>query len=77
MEGVVLDCLAKRPENRPQSAADLERRLASLDVEPWTPSQAHEWWATARKAVEPSAAAAADADTSAVTRAVSSAPTNG
>lgn len=67
MDRLVLDCLAKKPESRPQSAADLERRLASLDVEPWTSSQAHEWWAKARTAVEASAAAA---DTSAVTRAV-------
>ena len=77
MDQVVLDCLAKKPEDRPQSAAELERRLASLDVEPWTPSQAHEWWATVRKAVETSAAVAAAADTSAVTRAVSGVSTNG
>ena len=37
MDRLVLDCLAKKPENRPASAAELERRLASIDVEPWTP----------------------------------------
>jgi eukaryotic-like serine/threonine-protein kinase len=77
MDRLVLDCLAKKPEDRPQSAADLARRLAALDVEPWTESQAREWWALARTVVGPLAAATEAIDTGAVTRAVSSAETNG
>ena len=36
LDQLVLDCLAKKPEDRPRSAAELERRLAAVDVEPWT-----------------------------------------
>jgi serine/threonine-protein kinase len=44
LERVVLSCLAKRPEERPQSAADLDSQLAALDVEPWTQADARRWW---------------------------------
>jgi eukaryotic-like serine/threonine-protein kinase len=45
LEQLVLSCLAKRPEERPQSAAELGRRLAAVDVEAWTEDQAQQWWA--------------------------------
>ena len=48
LEQLVLSCLAKQPEDRPGSAADLERRLAAVDVEPWTDAQARQWWAATR-----------------------------
>ena len=45
LEHVVLSCLAKRPEDRPQSAAELDRQLAVIDVDPWTDVHARQWWA--------------------------------
>jgi serine/threonine-protein kinase len=44
LERVVLSCLAKRPEDRPQSAGELDRQLAAVDVEPWTAADARRWW---------------------------------
>ena len=48
LEQLVLSCLAKKPEDRPQTAAELDRRLAVADVEPWTDVHAQQWWAAAQ-----------------------------
>jgi serine/threonine-protein kinase len=48
LERLVLACLARRPEERPQSAADLNRALAALSIEPWGQEQAIQWWHTNR-----------------------------
>jgi serine/threonine-protein kinase len=48
LEQLVLACLAKRREDRPQSALELSRSLAALDLEPWSQAQAEEWWAAHR-----------------------------
>jgi eukaryotic-like serine/threonine-protein kinase len=45
LEELILSCLAKTPEDRPQRAAVLDQRLASVDVSPWTEVQAQQWWA--------------------------------
>jgi serine/threonine-protein kinase len=45
LDRVILSCLAKLPEERPQSAAELSRRLSSAVPAPgWTEEQAHRWW---------------------------------
>lgn len=46
LDRVVLACLAKRPEDRPRSAAELARALVGSGLEPWTQTQAMEWWWT-------------------------------
>ncbi|MFO0550215.1 MAG: serine/threonine-protein kinase [Polyangiaceae bacterium] len=46
LDDLVLACLAKDPAHRPATAADLERALASLSVEPtWGETEAWAWWA--------------------------------
>jgi serine/threonine protein kinase len=45
LETVVLSCLAKRPEDRPQSSDVLHDRLvACVDVSPWTRDDSKTWW---------------------------------
>ncbi len=49
LEQLVLACVAKRPEERPQSAAELARALAAVEVDAWTEEHAARWW-SAREA---------------------------
>jgi eukaryotic-like serine/threonine-protein kinase len=45
LENLVLRCLAKRPELRPQSAGELSGLLAAItEVPEWTKENAHAWW---------------------------------
>lgn len=45
LDDCVLDCLAKDPKNRPDTAKALGRRLRALRVaKQWTPERANEWW---------------------------------
>jgi eukaryotic-like serine/threonine-protein kinase len=44
LEKVVLACLAKKPEQRPASAAELRRQLEACVVAPWSSEDAHVWW---------------------------------
>ncbi len=45
LAALILSCLEKDPERRPQSARDLLKRLDECpDVPPWTDDQARAWW---------------------------------
>jgi eukaryotic-like serine/threonine-protein kinase len=50
LDRVVLACLAKDPGDRPGSAAELDRLLGEIDVEPWTEEKAERWWGLHRPA---------------------------
>ena len=62
LERVVLACIARRSEDRPQSATELARALAAVPVTPWTEEQAREWWRFNRPSAQP-AINPADAET--------------
>jgi eukaryotic-like serine/threonine-protein kinase len=44
LEDIVMACLEKNPTLRPQSAAELARRLRDLGLDGWTAKRAEEWW---------------------------------
>jgi eukaryotic-like serine/threonine-protein kinase len=44
LDRVVLSCLAKKPADRPQTAAELDRELAEIETEPWSQEEANRWW---------------------------------
>jgi len=46
LERLILNCLAKKPEDRPQTAQELNSLLAACDVPEWTREDAFEWWQT-------------------------------
>ena len=46
LEDLLMDCLAKEPRDRPDSAREVERRLWALYLpDIWTPDKAERWWA--------------------------------
>jgi serine/threonine-protein kinase len=45
LDALVLSCLAKAPADRPQTARELSRRLAAIDLQDaWTDELARSWW---------------------------------
>ena len=52
LESIILACLEKRPEDRPQTAKELARRLAAVEgADRWTEERSREWWETHRPTV--------------------------
>ena len=47
LDEVVLQCLAKSPDDRPRSAEELASRLAEVSLEtPWLAEDAERWWSS-------------------------------
>lgn len=46
LELLVMQCLQKKREDRPESAIEIALRLEALPIEPWSQRQAADWWAT-------------------------------
>jgi serine/threonine-protein kinase len=54
LEAVVMQCLAKKPDERPQSAAEIRERLAACRSIPrWRQADAREWWKEHGEALVP------------------------
>ena len=63
LERILLDCLAKEPDERPESARALDARLAALVLQdPWTRELAERWWNRNGAAVIPVKPPAGDAE---------------
>jgi serine/threonine-protein kinase len=44
LDAVVLACLAKKPEDRPQTARQLAQSLDAIDGMTWGEEEAGRWW---------------------------------
>ncbi len=54
LEQIIMSCLEKKPEKRPQTALELAERLAACEIrEPWTQENARHWWTLNKPAEEP------------------------
>jgi serine/threonine-protein kinase len=52
LDALVLECLDKNPERRPQTTAELRRRLESCNIAPWTAEHARAWWSQHQSELE-------------------------
>jgi serine/threonine-protein kinase len=60
LDRLVLSCLAKNPDERPQSAKELSYQLAQIEVSSvWTQARAREWWNRHQPNASPSAVVSA------------------
>ncbi|MEJ2581905.1 MAG: serine/threonine-protein kinase [Acidobacteriota bacterium] len=63
LEAVVMQCLAKNPDDRPQSAGEIRARLAaSLEVPRWRQVDAQAWWQAYGEAIGSAAEEEPDSD---------------
>jgi len=63
LDALILECLAKDPADRPQSAAELDARLAAtVAPDAWTSEDAHVWWELHRVALTAGGPAPAHAE---------------
>ena len=46
LEGLIMQCLEKKPGDRPSSCLEIVERLQALPIEPWTQQHAADWWDT-------------------------------
>jgi len=44
LEELVMQCLAKKPDDRPPSAHEVARRLRACDIPAWSEDDANGWW---------------------------------
>ncbi|HKE18045.1 MAG TPA: serine/threonine-protein kinase [Kofleriaceae bacterium] len=67
---LLLRCLAKRPDERPASAADLRAALLACPVAPWTDADSAPWWLEHGAALRAARAGAAPVEPYAATVAI-------
>ena len=51
LEALIMDCLRKSPDTRPQSAAEVAERLTKISAGVWTDADAERWWSDHRDEV--------------------------
>ncbi|HEY4671166.1 MAG TPA: hypothetical protein VIG78_03780, partial [Gemmatimonadaceae bacterium] len=44
LERLILKCLSKDPNKRPQSASEMSQALSWVPTDAWGETQASEWW---------------------------------
>lgn len=71
LDRLILQLLAKEPNERPTSAEALERALRQIEIEEWTEAAAEEWWARNQPTMDRRPDIAGMTDSAALVRAAS------